>query len=286
MSTSPVIPQQLMLQLDEQIKNQGVQPPPLPQNQPPQTLKFGDVEVPYNDPAAIQQAFEQMQERMKREAEGWKQVAEQKRYVPNEGQPPQQQQQPNLPQPQSSKWSADEWAKMVMVDPVEAQALATAKHLGLPEGTSLKQVLTALAMESAQLKQQFAESQKSSQAHQADLEAERFLRDNPDYEAKDENKAVIDSYLQTYGLPANQKGYEAAFALAKTHDKIKVKAKPQAQAQTQDYVPDPSQARVASLRNTQSNTEPNDWVSLQAKLDKLPTDEVFKFTRNLYSPNQ
>lgn len=286
MSTTP---SNLESQLDELIKQQNnPQPPPLPGAPPPAAsmLKFGDTEVNASDPVAIQRAYDQATEKLRREAEGYKQLNDsyQKRFVPNDTPPPPPA--PYAPPPQSNKWSTDDWAKVVMVDPVQATSMAIAKDLGLPEGTTLKQVLSALAVQNQQQSQQLQAQTQLLQSQLGDVEADRFMRVNTDYDATPENLATIDTYLQTYGLQPNQKGYEAAWALAKAQGKAKTKNTPAAsQVHDPNYV-NPGQARVASLRNTQvvSNAE-NDWESLRQKLDQLPTSEVFKFNRNYYDAN-
>jgi hypothetical protein len=252
----------------------------LPKGDTPQTVKFGDLEIPM-DPVKIREFYEMQQ----REIEGYKQVNKslQQRYVqPEQDAQPDVRNQPNVqPAPVNRPRFLDkeDFTKRFIADPQQGVVDALAAHLGLPEGSNVRDAIQQLAQLTVAQQRQLEEMRESQQAAINQMEAQRFLDKTPEYLPSDDNYNTLVKYMNTYQLQPTTQGYEVAHMLATRDNALTVKEKTQAQAvnQTTPLVP--------SLRGTGTGGPDlgGDLSSYTSRFDKMSTAQVFDFLRSLDS---
>lgn len=242
----------------------------------PQKLKIGDMEVDPTDFEALQAAFTAKIDAQNKQIETLREAVSRPINLPPQ-QPPAQINE--RPKSRSNKMDLDSYAELLKNSPIAAHDEALARAWGLPEGISTFQLVNGMAEKLKSLEETLSKSQVDSRNEFIQREAERFRDAHPDYETTDENYAILQSYLTEYGLQPTAKGWDAAYKAAKHDGKLQGSSNDNTET-VQNTTPT-KRRMMPSLRNTGTNNSGFDMADLEAKLDKMPTEDAFAFINKL-----
>lgn len=287
MSTPNILTEaDILKEIEQTLANQGTQDKP--------KVKVGGVEVPVDNPQAIQAALDAELNKNRAEFDTLRATVEELKKsrtvepVVDDKQTVQPVQttpaQPKANRPPSN----EEWTAAFVKDPQRVLDETIGRLIGVdaPGSEALRNIFNGVGTE---LQKQQAISQALLQKQQeldtrlteslAIREAQAFIDSTPEYEINERNKQVMQSYLEEYGLPATQKNLKLVYNQAKLDGKI------EGQQQQQQVQQQPALRQgVPRIGNT-AGSIPEDGQYLLQRANEMPLEDMGDLINRLRAGN-